>query len=343
MSDQASEGPKGLGELEKGNASRLTAVEIIAAILSGVWLVGVAIAFLGFGVANPGPNAAPVDFVMLMLAIFMPIALIWVAAAVARTARVMREEATRLQSAITAMRYAYIEQAQTGAPGVKPVVEKKLDELAVAQKQTEAAIVQFTSRRDHPQSESKPALPKGRFEAAIQTEGGQSTFALGTLTEALQEPISVADFIKAANFPETAEDKDGFRALRLALEDREAAKLIRSAQDMLTLLSQDGIYMDDLRPERTKPELWRRFALGERGGPIAALGGIRDRSCLALTSARMRSDPVFRDTAHHYLVQFDKTLVGFEKTATDAELIQFAETRSARAFMLLGRVTGMFD
>lgn len=106
MSDQASEGPKGLGELEKGNASRLTAVEIIAAILSGVWLVGVAIAFLGFGVANPGPNAAPVDFVMLMLAIFMPIALIWVAAAVARTARVMREEATRLQSAITAMRYA---------------------------------------------------------------------------------------------------------------------------------------------------------------------------------------------------------------------------------------------
>jgi hypothetical protein len=63
----------------------------------------------------------------------------------------------------------------------------------------------------------------------------------------------VADFIRALQFPETPEDKEGFRALRLALEDRTVAKLIRAAQDVLTLLSQEGIYMDDLKPELARP------------------------------------------------------------------------------------------
>lgn len=319
----------------------ITAVELIAAGLSVIWLGGVAIAFFMFDLGKSSTEEHPFGFVIMLLAIFMPIALIWVTAAVARTARVMREEANRLQGAITAMRYAYIEQAQGGIGGLKPGVERKLDEIAAAQRQTETTLVKFTSRRDMPVSEEKPALPAQPKEPPAK---GQPVLALGTSAEELvRQQISVADFIKAANFPETAEDKDGFRALRLALEDREAAKLIRSAQDILTLLSQEGIYMDDLRPDRAKPDLWRRFAKGERGGTIASLGGIRDRSCLALTSARMRADPVFRDTAHHFLRQFDRTLVEFETHASDEELARFAETRSARAFMLLGRVTGMFD
>ncbi len=47
--------------------------------------------------------------------------------------------------------------------------------------------------------------------------------------------MSVADFIRALNFPDSPEDRDGFRALRRALEDRTMAKLIRAAQDVLTL------------------------------------------------------------------------------------------------------------
>lgn len=121
------------------------------------------------------------------------------------------------------------------------------------------------------------------------------------------------------------------------------AKIIRAAQDVLTLLSQDGIYMDDLTPERARPELWRRFAQGERGRPLAALGGIRDRSSLALSAARMRQDTIFRDAAHHFLRQFDRTLAEIEQAATDAEIAALSETRTARAFMLLGRVSGVFD
>ena len=129
----------------------------------------------------------------------------------------------------------------------------------------------------------------------------------------------------------------------MALEDRKTSRLIRAAQDVLTLLSQEGIYMDDLKPERCRPEIWRRFAAGERGRGIAGLGGVRDRSSLALTASRMREDPIFRDAAHHFLRSFDKTFAEFEANASDAELADMAETRTARAFMLLGRVTGTFD
>ena len=76
---------------------------------------------------------------------------------------------------------------------------------------------------------------------------------------------------------------------------------------------------------------------------MAGLGGIRDRSSLALTAGRMREDPVFRDAAHHFLRTFDKTFAEFETNASDAELVALADTRTARAFMLFGRVAGVFD
>ena len=156
-------------------------------------------------------------------------------------------------------------------------------------------------------------------------------------------PLDRSDFIRALNFPETAEDKDGFAALRRALKDRPTAQLVRAAQDILTLMSHDGIYMDDLRPDLARPEVWRRFAGGERGRSVAAMGGIRDRSSLALTAARMKNDPIFRDAAHHFLRRFDRMISEFAETATDTEITELSDTRTARAFMLLGRVTGTFS
>jgi hypothetical protein len=57
----------------------------------------------------------------------------------------------------------------------------------------------------------------------------------------------------------------------------------------------------------------------------------------------MREDPIFRDAGHHFLRAFDKAFAGFEGQASDADLVDLSDTRTARAFMLLGRVTGTFD
>lgn len=320
---------------------RITMVEVVALILSGVWLVGVLWFFFWSGLSETaGLGGSPLEITMLMLAIFMPIALIWVAASAAKTARIMREEAARLQSAIDAMRAAYIVQQQRGAVEIKPGLIAKLNQLVAAQEADPAAPATFTSLRKPPEpAEDRAAIP----QPAANQDAPQPGLLFGTPPEALDDPISIADFIKALNFPENEHDKEGFRTLRRALKDPATKKLIRASQDVLTLLSQDGIYMDDLRPDRAKPEIWRRFAQGDRGKPISALGGIRDRSSLALAAGRMKQDPVFRDAVHHFLRQFDRTLVEFERTATDAEIAQMSDTRTVRAFMLMGRVTGVFD
>jgi hypothetical protein len=70
---------------------------------------------------------------------------------------------------------------------------------------------------------------------------------------------------------------------------------------------------------------------------------VRDRSSLALTAGRMREDPVFRDAAHHFLRTFDRAFQEFERNASDSDLADLSDTRTARAFMLFGRVTGTFD
>ena len=342
MTERQEDRPLELGIYSRPDPQpKLSAPEVVAVALTLAWLGLVAVFF---ATSRGTDGGGTLGTIMSLVGVFLPVAMIWVAAITARTAREMRAEARRLQEAIDAMRSAYVQQSQAAAIGLKPSVEKKLDEIAAAQRQTETAIATFTSRRDlqasQPSADRKAALSAPRPAPAAEE---QPALALGTPAEEMRSPVSVEDFIRALNFPDSPDDRDGFRALRRALDDRTMSKLIRAAQDVLTLLSQDGIYMDDLKPDRARPELWRRFAQGERGKGLAALGGVRDRSSLALTAGRMRQDTVFRDAAHHFLRQFDRTFQEFEKNASDQDVSEFAETRTARAFMLLGRVTGTFD
>jgi len=325
--------PTPLGIYDKNRRGGVTGIEITAVILSAVWLLACLVFFV-FVPRAPAPDGeGGLRFLMTMLAIFMPVAMIWVGATAARASRVMREESQRLQAAIDAIRHAYIAQQQ-GNAGTS--VNKKLDEIAAATRKTETALATFSTRREEaPRAIAPPA--------AATPADDQPALALGTQSADMVPPVEGDDLIRALNFPETAEDEEGFAALRRAMQDRQAAQLIQAAQDILTLLSQDGIYMDDLRPDRARPEVWRMFGQGTRGRAIAALGGIRDRSSLALTAGRMKQDPIFRDAAHHFLRRFDKLFSNFEKVATDAEVSAMADTRSARAFMLLGRVAGTFD
>lgn len=342
MSDQPPKSrPTPLGTYDRPQHGGISVIEVVAIALSVIWLIGAAIFFLTLpSYPTLSADSGGMQFLIMMLAIFMPVAMIWVAATAARASRVMRvmrEESQRLQAAIDATRQAYIAQSQGRDLGNEPSVARKLDEIAAAARKTETALATFSTRRDASAQEPRIA------PAVVAAPDDQPVLALGTTAEDITPPLPNEDFIRAMNFPETAEDELGFVALRRALKDREASKLIQAAQDVLTLLSQDGIYMDDLRPDRARPEIWRQFAGGARGRPMAALGGVRDRSSLALTSGRMKQDPIFRDAAHHFLRRFDKVFSEFEPRANDSEISALSDTRTARAFMLLGRVAGTFD
>ncbi|AXT36081.1 hypothetical protein D1820_14485 [Phaeobacter sp. LSS9] len=312
-------------------------IEAAALGLSALWFLVVVAVFVLGGTANT-PAAGWPDILLRIVAVILPVLLIWVGAIALRSAQVMRDESQRLHSAIDGMRNAYIAHAQQAASVAEPSVTRKLDEIAAATRKTETALATFhTSRRDRPM----PGISTAAAAGGEVTD--QGLLALGTPAEDLATPLPSTQLIRALNFPETAEDEEGFAALRLALQDRKAAQVIQAAQDVLTLLSQDGIYMDDLRPDMARPEIWRQFAQGTRGRAVAALGGVRDRSSLALTSARMKQDPIFRDAAHHFLRRFDQMLAEFEEEASDTDISSLGETRTARAFMLLGRVAGTFD
>lgn len=316
----------------------------IALVVSAIWIV-LCLAFLGIVGLGGSEGLGSLRFLIVVLAVLLPVALIWIGAIAVKSARIMREESDRLQASMDAMRQIYITQAQMAATTMGPNVERKIDEIVKGQQRAESALAQFATSRPISVPVPSPERPAVAPMAPPVTPGmdQQPDLALGTPAEIYGTPVSTADFITAMNFPETADDRAGFNALRRALADRRAAVLIQASQDVLTLLSQDGIYMDDLTPDRAKVEIWRRFAAGERGRTVSGLGGVRDRSSLALSAARMRQDSIFRDAAHHFLRTFDKTLASIADRLSDEELSALTETRTARAFMLLGRVAGIFD
>lgn len=312
----------------------ISTVEIVALLLSMAWLGLVGWFFLTIDSEQARVTRAdPLGFMMTILGVFLPVALIWVAASAARTARTMREESGRLQAAIDAMRLSYVEQQQMAGVSLKRSMEERIDSVAKAQAALGAEVAGLHARTAPEQVLETPKRPLVVEE--------QPALALDTGTP--EDALPAEDFIRALNFPENERDTEGFKVLRQALEHQKTAQLVTAAQDVLTLLSQDGIYMDDLSPHGSDPAVWRAFADGARGDKIAGLRTIQDRSSLALTLGRMKDDPVFRDAVHHFLRTFDQVFSPFASEATDLELTRFADTRTGRAFLLTGRAAGTFD
>ncbi|MGP3697862.1 hypothetical protein [Rhodobacter sp. NSM] len=263
--------------------------------------------------------------VLAVLAVVVPLVITVAMVLFLRTIRQLRSENERMASAVDAMRKAHLVSQQGGAARV--ALEKRVEEMAGTLHQFEQRLADLFPAPADPTPTATP-----QDQPALALNGPRQ-----------RAPLTVADLVRAMNFPESVEDRAGFRALRRALEDQASAKLIRAAQDVLTLLSQLGLFMEDLVPDRARPEIWRRFAEGERGRPISDLGGIHDKDVLGPVATKMREDPVFRDASHHFLRAFDRTFSHFARQATDAEIAEMAETRTARAFMLIGRASGTFD
>jgi hypothetical protein len=274
-----------------------------------------------------------VTTILTAMAILMPVALSWTVMLTLRTAQRLKAEAEHLQGSIDALRHAQVALNQMVG---MPVRHRHAPAPAMAGRPV-------ASRPAKPGPARNPISTRPPIAITAAPSDPQPRLELEPAAAPARAPISLEDFIRALNFPNDENDRDGFRALRRAAEDPDAGKLVRASQDILTLLSQDGIYMDDLVPDRARPEIWRQFAAGERGRPVAALGGVRDRAPLAQVTTRMREDLIFRDAAHHFLRYFDMTFADFAIEASDQDISDLSETRTARAFMLLGRASGTFD
>ena len=156
-------------------------------------------------------------------------------------------------------------------------------------------------------------------------------------------PLEPEAFVRALNFPDDADDADGFTALRRALADPQSRKLVQASQDVLTLLSQNGVFMDDLQLRPASAAVWRRFAGGVRGEGVADVKGVDDAEAMELAQARMARDTIFRDAVQHFLRQFDLALQRFVADASDDQIALFGQTRTAMAYMLLARAAKVLE
>ncbi len=315
-------------------AEGLSQGEAIAVALAVSWMVIVGLFFwLIPSLASPSQDMDGLRTVLMLTVVFLPPGMIWVAAIAARSSQDLRAKYARLRADHDGL--WQLHQALQARVQIQTAPSKVAKAPAAPPDAQPAPTSGFATRREV----SRLIVPR----AAPQMPADQPALALDAPVEDIAPLLERADLIKALNFPNDENDTAGFAALRRALRDRIARRLVQASQDVLTLLSQDGVYTDDLQPKPVDPDLWRRFATGERGRSVEQLGAVRDQEAISTVSRRMRADTIFRDAVHHFLRRFDQMIVTFEEEATDTDLLALAETRTARAFMLLGRATGTFD
>lgn len=285
--------------------------------LSLAWIFLVAL----FWLLSPGDGQPQGGLSRLatVIATILPLVLIWLAIRTARAIAVLRAEADDLRDRLAQLREA---AEVRGAPPRAP----------------DRAPPDASGSPDPDIPPRSPApmpvrpLPRAPADSRPQprTNGGAPVH------------VDTETLIRALDFPDGPEDAQAIAALRQALQDPDHARVLRAAQDVVTLLAGQDLYMDDLSPDPAPPALWRRFAQGLRGSTVAALGGIRDQAALDTVGAMLEADEIFRDTAHHFLRHFDSLLTRQIPQMDDAQIAVLAQTRSARAFMLLGRIAGLF-
>lgn len=295
---------------------------LIGAAASLAWL---ALAALFAALAPDDGSEGGSSSLVWITGLVLPLALIWLAVWSARSLSLLREEAQELR--------ALLEEMQDESGGPPPAPQAGTARAPATTTPAAAAPARTMPAPPRPAA-AAPARPAGDG----RQDGRQASLPLDSPPAA---QLTAPELFFALNFPDGPDDREAIRCLRLALADPGMARLIRAAQDVVTLLAGQGVYMDELRIPESDPLLWRRFAEGARGEAVAGLAVIEDQNALITAGQMLRSDEVFRDVAHHFLRHFDR-LLNRRAQEDDAQVLAvLAETRSGRAFTLLAQATGM--
>lgn len=347
-----------------------------AAAASLIWGVAVIAYAIGFFGTSQARGTAFLDAAFFLLALTLPLILIWMVVSFSEEIARQRDLIAALAELIEPLigRLDAVGEGLERHGSASPAEIRKavqaglatsrgsdlggaLERVLTGQTRIEAAMQELRGRPPGtaPTAPGRPEPSKTAARSAAQARGARPRLqepaqarpenepGLPLLAEAEPEAeLGWDDLVRALDFPRDAEDQDGFRALRLALRRRNLAQMLQAAEDVLTFLSQEGIYMDDLALDPADAGAWRRFLAGKRGEAVAAVGGVKDEKVLDTARALTKQDPIFRDTALFFQRRFDAVLRDLAETASDEQIAQLADTRSGRAFQLMARAGGSF-
>ncbi len=332
-------------EAGTGRWGRLTESRTLPLALSGLWvLVSLAYA-VGYLMTDDRPTLGFGQIVMAILALALPLLLIWGSHLLIGTVAAERRKADRLEEGMEIL-YAELQEvkaALAGLPEAAPVIAAPPPREPVEVAGLARLVEQIDALNAMLAEVQAPSAPDPGQQARASGKRKASEDAQPLLP--MEAPgdgdaLTRSELIAALNFPQDAKDRAGFAILKKARATREVAQVLQAAEDILTLLSLRGVYMDDLAYGSVPVKEWRSFARGERGAKVSGMASILDERAVGIARETVRTDPVFRDTSLHFQRRFDATLVAFCERASDAELAALANTRTARAFVLLSAVSG---
>lgn len=361
---------RSLGAFGKGSllgrfsaTDRVNRTAILAAVLWIVLVLSYAGGYFSGIEGSHGRGTAFLDAVFFLLALVLPLGLIglatWLAAELARQrdavaalvaasaplAQALAETRSALSEAgpLTpreverAMHAALAEVRAELARDLSAAMEERLAALTEGQRRLEKLLSSVPARPSGPVRTQTSARPA---PAAKPAEPAPAQTASPGIATDPPEDLSFRDLRRAFDFPRDADDREGFDALRRALRHQNLAQMLQAAEDILNLLSQQGVYTDDLVHEPAPAQTWRDFAQGRRGPEMDAVLGIRDPKAVELVRGLMSADGVFRDTALFFQRRFARVFGEVAPTLDDPALVALADTRSGRAFMLCAQASG---
>ena len=148
--------------------------------------------------------------------------------------------------------------------------------------------------------------------------------------------------IQALHFPNDCNDSFGYMAMRIARKTNAISELLQVSEDFLNLLAQDGIYLDDLTIEPPSVEAWINFIKIDQNHNKRKLSCIGIDETIIKLRLRLKKDTIFRDTALILMRRFDQFLRDKLKTADDHHIFKIANTRSGKAFLIIGKISDSF-
>ncbi|MBC9247809.1 hypothetical protein H4P12_14100 [Paracoccus sp. 11-3] len=303
-------------------------LSMIGLAVTAVWLLLLLLFWL-LAPANDDSRGGLATLLGIM-GVVLPVVLIWLAVGLARAISTLQAEAADLRARMSQIRTGGIASPSALAPSSAPSSARP-QQPDTALGESGVRMITQTQPARPAQTIPRPTRPADARQQALSFDAPE------------QVSVTPQTMILALNFPDGPDDVDAITALRAALKDHGNSRVLRAAQDVITLLAGHDVYMDDLPTEPVDIEAWRRFGEGVRGASVAGVGGIHDATALEMTGAYLRGDEIFRDTAHHFMRQFDVTATRLMAELDDEQIVMLADSRSARAFMLLGRVAGVFD
>ena len=156
------------------------------------------------------------------------------------------------------------------------------------------------------------------------------------------DPLTWELILKALHFPNDEHDLMGFSALKIARKNNTFSELLQDSEDFMNLIAQDAIYLDDLKIEPPPVEAWLSFISTNQNPNRRRLNCVGiDRQIKRLKS-RIKTDTIFRDTSLMLMRRFDVLLRDHLKLANDDQIFKIAETRTGKAFLIVGKLSDSF-